>query len=699
MNDYEALLRRYGVSTPILPYAGIAEPTDTSATDYQSLLDKYNVDRAEYDAWLREYKRRQAAWNMYGPDYQGELLGAPTYTYAPEAEKPASVAPVTPVIVPPTVLPELGQGNGGSSSQPSQTTPGLTSKDLYGAPTTYGWSFDQAVQSVKDNPMGYTTLGLVSPLGALGKFSVAGLTENIPDASPGTIMGERAAGLTDEADAMAGFGMQAALDAADQSVAADRTAAGDPMSGFDTDSAGDFGGLTANEGPGAADSSHDADGNDGAYKTGGLVAMHRKYKDGGVIEGDRGLDLSKVTPEQLAYLQQEDPGALQRGIARFDRSQSPAPSEAANLLQLTAKYARAVPPQESVYGTELREARQVASHETDAFNRLIAQATEQKNEGPSRAEMYFKLAAAFGAPTKTGSFGESLANASGAMAEHQKDVRASNSADAARRLQLGMASQQARMDAAKTDVATLRQLTAKELEEQRTMAMELMKVQIAAGKPQSEAGKIAMDKGLRPGTPEYASFVDAYVTDKVESGKLFKEAMISVAQQGANVRQSAENRKVTEAGMLTPAEGKMVATEQTAQDAKAMLASNLEKAYQLNKKAMSGSGVSKVTGAVLGAVGYPSEQLKAEEQLTQLLTQASLDYASRLKPMSDADARLAQKLTGLLGTSPASRAAQIQALYEQSKAEIDQHKARIEDVRNRKNRTKSPEPVSVEGAE
>lgn len=712
--EYDQLLKRYGVSTDELPYGGTPMPTDSKDPAYQALLDKYNTDNSSYQDWLAEYRRRIAAFDMYGPGYQGEQLGAPTYLPREELKAPVAqtVAPQSVATAAPTPLEQLVVNEGGNYDGSANTNPDsprdLTSMDIYGAPTTWGWDFDKATQSVKDNPMSYASLALTAPIGAIAKFGWSGVTEDLPNAVPGSIMAERAAGLTAEANAAnQSFSDLSAADRASISNAADPIGAlSDALGmGGNSDTGNDSSGGSAAGTNGST--GNDTDHGDGsAFRRGGLVSQYHKYSGGGLAIGG-GQNLS---PElQAAIRADAEANGITNPTTNFQGGQSygyqptpqqQAPSEAATLLELTSKYARPVQPERTTdYAADLQEARQAASRETDAFNSLVKQAMEQKSEGPSRAEMYFKLAAAFGAPTKTGAFGESLGNAAGVMAEHKRDMRSAEAANAARKLELEMTSQKARMDAAKTDLSTLRQLASKEMDSQRTEAMELMKMQLQTGKPQSEAGKIAMDQGLQPGTPAYSKFVSDYVNDKIESGKLFKEAMISVAQQGTNIRQSAEDRKLKEMGMLTPIEGKAIAAEQTALDAKAMLARNLELAFQLNKKAMSGSGISRATGAVLGAVGYPSERLKAEEELTQNLTQASLDYASRLKPMSDADARLAQKLTGLQGSSPASRAAQIEALYRQAKAEIAQHEARINDVRSRKNRTKIEAPTTPEGAE
>ncbi len=699
--EHDQLLRRYGLTTPELSYAGALEPT-SGDDDFATLKTKYDTDQSDYSKWLTEYRNRINAFNLYGPGYQGEALGAPTYTHGYQAQK--------------TVDPKLVEAAGTVSQ--ANTAGGASGTDNSRGTSggTMGVNdFGHTAQDAINTPFGGLTASALSHLGLLGNMTQDPTNVSVEDANVQSI-GDISAGMHAADDnALAGFDSSQA----DANTGSDTSSDSSPSDSSPSDSSPSDSSPSDSNNDAGNDHGGDSDGGTANAARGGLMKLHRKYAGGGEVYtgfGGAGEDPAvahspeyigggqSLSPDLRALILQDaqangisDPATTFSGGAAYGLKPIPEakPSAAANLLDLAAKYAS----RDTGYAEELKVARQVAARETDAYNQQLEQAMSKKSEGPSRAEMYWKLAAAFAAPTKTGSFGESLGNASQVMSEHTKATREASAADTARSLQLRMTGQQARMDAAKSDVSTLRQLVGKELDDQRAMALEHMKIQLAAGKPQSEAGKIAMDKGLRPNTPEYTQFVDAYVTDKIESGRLFKDSMLSIAQQGAATRQNAETRKQAEAQMLTPTEGKAIATEQTAQDAKSTLASNLERAYQLNKRALSGSGVSKVTGAVLGAVGFPSEQLKAEEELAQILTQASLDFASRLKPMSDSDARLAQKLTGLQGTSTASRAAQIQALYEQTQAEIAQHKNRIEDVRSRKNRTKSPVPASPEGAE
>lgn len=103
--------------------------------------------------------------------------------------------------------------------------------------------------------------------------------------------------------------------------------------------------------------------------------------------------------------------------------------------------------------------------------------------GPSKAEMYFRLASAFAKPTPTGNFFESLGNAGAELAAYKGDVRAAESAAAQQRRDLAI-------ELAKADV---------------TRARDIMEMESESGLPISPEGKAAYDEGLIPGTPEFAA--------------------------------------------------------------------------------------------------------------------------------------------------------------------------------------------------
>lgn len=184
---------------------------------------------------------------------------------------------------------------------------------------------------------------------------------------------------------------------------------------------------------------------------------------------------------------------------------------------LAAMLERYMPKNESPYGAELKTAREAAGRESEAFNALLQRAIEQPGDtGPNKAEVYFRLASAFGAPTRTGSFMENVGKAGEVMGEYAKGQREAQTAERNRKMQLGLEAQKLKMGAAKEDLNTLRTLAGEEMKDKRTIAAELLKDYVKSGQPSSSAGKQAQDEGLKPGTPEFQKRVSQIADMNVE---------------------------------------------------------------------------------------------------------------------------------------------------------------------------------------
>ena len=136
-------------------------------------------------------------------------------------------------------------------------------------------------------------------------------------------------------------------------------------------------------------------------------------------------------------------------------------------------------------GRELASARQRSQAESEAFYNLIRQQAERGESPTSRAELYFRLASAFGAPTRTGHMGETLSNVGQQMGEYTRGRRA----EEGERRNLLLRAQEARMGAAREDLATTRALAAQEAQERRALVAKLL--EISARDPSERERKIA----------------------------------------------------------------------------------------------------------------------------------------------------------------------------------------------------------------
>tara|TARA_R110000868_G_scaffold50780_2_gene161774 strand:- start:2444 stop:3955 length:1512 start_codon:yes stop_codon:yes gene_type:complete len=227
------------------------------------------------------------------------------------------------------------------------------------------------------------------------------------------------------------------------------------------------------------------------------------------------------------------------------------PIAPSNKMQEMQAMLAAYGPSNNTYSAELKLSREKANKETEAFSKMLTKAMgSPEDEKSSKAEMYFRLAAAFGSPTKTGGFGENLALASKEMAEYSKGKRSS----AKEKLALALEGQKLRMSAAKDDVTALRALSAEEMKDKRAISSKMIEAYIKSGEPQSAAGKQAKDEGLTPGTPAYQTRVQAIAATGVDA----KLAQINAQLAGMSLSQAKLMNEQLSTQMMSDAELKLV---------------------------------------------------------------------------------------------------------------------------------------------
>jgi len=283
----------------------------------------------------------------------------------------------------------------------------------------------------------------------------------------------------------------------------------------------------------------------------------------------------------------------------------------------------------------------------------------QDDNKPSNAEMYFRLAAAFGAPTKTGNFFESLAEVNKSMAEQAKETRLAGKAGQALRLQLGLEGAKAGMTAAKEDVAALRALTGEEMKEKAAYGRELIKEYFKSGEAQSAAGKQAQDEGLIPGTPAYQARVKAIAEDQFNKLNASVQASLAAATASlaasnrADADAKLKERKFEEAkkknAQLTNTEIKM--KEETSQALVTMrdAYADLVKALELSANAYDGSAVDRARYKFLSEAGNNDPKVVNTGVLDNLLKGGALaTAATTLKTqISDSDMKMLNQIQGI----------------------------------------------------
>jgi hypothetical protein len=660
----------------------VATPSYEQQVDaYNALLAKYNEDMPRYLA--EKARAEQAAalhqaaiesGGMYNQSQFGYEGGNPDLIRVGDIPKP-DFTPLAP-------LAYMG------SSLGTNAAGGRTSLDTGGMGGEGGGSGG----SSGEGPTGVSTTGGFGTMGALGTLGQVALGTvanalsspntqaqqdaiSVVDMGP-TSMGASAMGGTTGPGSASGIGvgstegingMDAASDAASAAAAADAAAAG--VAAADAVGAEGIGG-TGSVGADSSSSSSSSDGSAGAATSGDAGwarggAVRRKFATGGLNDLTDKYELSADEAALPTPAVSADPLMAQKPApAPVTGAQAPAAGAPAGmpagLEQMLARYQGG--SEGSMYGTELKAARTAASAESEKFAKMIEGAMTQGGESaPSKAEMYFRLAAAFGAPTRTGSFGESLGAAGRAMGEYSKETREAEKASRNSKLQLALKGQELRMSGAKEDLNTLRTLAGEEMKDKRAVATKLLEQYIKSGEPESAAGKQAKDEGLRPGTPEYQTRVKKIAESNVEAQMSKVNATLanmSVAQANLALAQQKFGFQQDQASKLTGPELKLKTDteDMIAQTDQALV--NLKKAYSLNPNTFDASLVDVAQRKVLEAAGSKDPKVQNTREMENMLEKAALSSLKSTFPgaISNDERKALQDVQGLGAKSKEERA-------------------------------------------
>ena len=384
------------------------------------------------------------------------------------------------------------------------------------------------------------------------------------------------------------------------------------------------------------------------------------YAEGGEVKGyNRGGPEDGITTRPI-YSDDFEPfaraidraRATERAAANVPPPYDPyaAPEEDTRRSDLEAILERYMP--QTDYSGDLAAARERQKAEFDAFAAMIKGQASPEADRASKAEMYFRLAAAFGAPTRTGSFGENLALASGELAEVAAGKRKSAADRFARELEL----QKTRMEMAGSEVDALRSAARSGAADQRAIAEKLIEQSLAAGKPQSSAGKEAVDMGFTPGTPEY----NAKVAELTEL-RMQRELAALEGQLLAQQRMPAAL-----INLKSETEDKISSVTQAMADVK--------EAFELNPNSFSGGALDQLQYIPLAALGSDAPKVVNTRRIENLLGEQAL---GRLKTTfgaapTEGERKILMDLQGIGAKSLEERAEIMLRLYDV----LDQRRAR-----------------------
>lgn len=403
----------------------------------------------------------------------------------------------------------------------------------------------------------------------------------------------------------------------------------------------------------------------------------------------------------------DDAAAAREASAARDAPVSTPPSAGRpSLEEMLKKYGASSGSQ---YAEQIRAARDKSKAEMEAFRETLQKAmVGEKDSAPSKAEMYFRLAAALASPTKTGGLMENLGLAAKELGDFQKDTSAAKKAARARNLELMLKGQELSMRSAKEDVDALQSLGAEESRDRRQVMGEMIKDYIKSGEPESAAGKQAKDEGLQPGTPEYRK----RVSDLAQTGVDARLAQITSQLEGqrrADAKASLDREKFEEAkrkesedsAKLTPKELEMkYQTEDIVSQADQAL-DNLQKAFALNPNTFDTSIGDTIVRKALENTKSDDPKVVATRQMENLLGRGALEKlrATFGGSPTEGERQILLSLEGIGSKSREERRQILLASYEALKTRRDREAKRLEDIKTGKYRVKDKPQTTNEGGE
>jgi hypothetical protein len=227
-----------------------------------------------------------------------------------------------------------------------------------------------------------------------------------------------------------------------------------------------------------------------------------------------------------------------------------------------------------------------------------------------------------------------------------------------------MKAQQLKAANAKEDLNTLRGLAGESMKDKRAIISEMIKAEIP--KVQSEAGKVAIDRGYKVGTPEFQKFVSEFgipllqaKVNQMVMGPVTAQGQLGVAQ--GNLTESQERTDIAREEHIAKTQEREDKKKEMSQQELKMktdlqdqinnlenAASTIDRAYKLNANSFGNTVIDKVKRKELElTVGDKDPKVKNTRELETFLGTTVLDMAQDLKgSISDSDTKMLQSMTG-----------------------------------------------------
>lgn len=700
--ELNQLMKRYGVSTPTMSsYGGMGAPTALAADATAAQKEQFVTDSGNYMA-------QNAAYNQYKNDYQNRIASTPAYQDSPlfKGEKKswdtALKAPNYSLATPKTdadyaplinkAYADIGRSGMGDKisniNQPTyddlmfQLKTGNVSTDDFGkyfTKRTNDYMSSNPNTDLTKYVKGYQNPKDIDPseLNRLGQMPLT-----VPAATPaGTVLSPSTASAvlasvtptpTEEEDddpPSPSYVDNFNGDSSDWHNSARgghiKFAHGGPVHNF-------YGGGSTNIDGGINDLVDKYD----LANPAELPVMMAKNDTGTMTDAAPSVPVSdaKLRDMQNSAVRAGEP-PMQRGLVPEAESApqmttpspaggatlgaAPAPAAAqSNQTPLDVLHQKYLNAGRQPKSAEMTAAEQKYASKNDALiNLLKEQANKTEDNAPSKAEMYFRLAAALAAPTKTGAFTENMGLAAKELADFQRSTTDAKKAAAAAKLQLLLKTGEIDAQQAKEELANLKEGEKEGRDVARTFAMKEYETEAKKGEPQSEFGKVLKESGVQPGTPAYKEAM----TDR---------ARLETAQKGIAL-QAARRAEDEKTNMLNPKEAeKAFELEKEVRIQEAALA-DLKKARGLSDKAYLPTWWDTAEKAVQSQIDENDPTVQATETLNRILNGATLQSAAKLKgSLSNKDLAFLEEMSGKSFKNRQSRNETIDDAMKKLEAEI-----------------------------
>jgi hypothetical protein len=343
----------------------------------------------------------------------------------------------------------------------------------------------------------------------------------------------------------------------------------------------------------------------------------RYFKRGGAVPGyaqEGYVDVSNPAPAAPNYTAMPVEPQTGGGYVPEDVATPAVAAPKADMTAINPELAAMLKQYESGidYSKDIAANAAARRQQETKFNQSISALKQAAPDVPSESEKWFKLAAAFSNPGKTGSFQEGIGNAATVLSEYGAEKRKGLSAQRKLNTELDLKQQQYALENLRDEATQLRTLQGDVSKDKREMIKAAIKDYVDSGKPQSEAGKIALDEGFKRGTPEYEARVTAITKQKLDNqmGKLTATlGNLALSQQ----------KVASEQLKLEPDERKSIREDEDAMHAAKGVVKNLEEALRLNSMAFANTPADRATYNKLKTTNPNDPRVKATEDLENLV--------------------------------------------------------------------------------